>query len=289
MTFASPVPLLPDASVLASRDLLIALPLGLAGLAALRFWVLRGAGRALSEPARPAWWRALGGVAFALLLLAAAVLPPLASGAFRPGAPGWAAFAPTPPPASPAAAPAAFAFFAVQSLVEELLFRAALFTLLAVLVLGIARLFRGRLPGRDDPAGLPRFGRRWFVAGLVANAGQAAAFASLHAGNPHVTLLALVNIGLAGAVIGWLFWSGGGIAGAWTFHALWNWGLSALGLPVSGMALGTPLVAAGLVGAGRPLLSGGAFGPEGSAVSTLALTALLAALVARSARRLPNG
>jgi membrane protease YdiL (CAAX protease family) len=289
LTLASPVPLLPDASVLASRDLLFALPLGLAGLAALRFWVLRGAGRALPEAARPAWRRALVGAVFALLLLAAAVLPPLASGTFLPGAPGWAAFAPTPPNADAAAALASLTTFAIQSLVEELLFRAAFLSLLAVIAFGIARLLRGRLPGRDDPAGLPRFGRRWLAAGLAANAGQAAAFAVLHAGNPHVTPLALVNIGLAGAVLGWLFWSGGGLAGAWAFHTLWNWGLAACGLPVSGMALGTPLVATGFVGAGRPLLSGGAFGPEGSLVSTLALTALLAALVARSARRLPNG
>ncbi len=287
MTLASPVPLLPD-SVLASRDLLYALPLGLAGLALLRLRLLRGAGRLLPEPARPAWRRALAGAAFAIVLLAAAVLPAVAAGAFLPSAPGWIAFAPSPSAASPAAAPASLAFFAVQSLVEELLFRAALFTLLAALALGVARLLRGPLPPRDDATGLPRFGRRWLVAGLVANAAQAAAFAALHAGNPHVTPLALVNIGLAGAVLGWLFWSGGGLAGAWTFHALWNWGLSALGLPVSGMALGMPLVATGFDGAGRPLLSGGAFGPEGSLVSTAALAALLAALVLRSARRLPE-
>jgi membrane protease YdiL (CAAX protease family) len=289
LTLASPVPLLPDASVLASRDLFFALPLGLAGLATLRLGLLRGAGRALPEPAGAAWRRALGGVVLALAMILACILPPLASGAFQPGAHAWAPFTPAPPSANPAAAPASFAFFAVQSLVEELLFRAGLFTLLAVLTLGVARLLRGRLPGRDDPAGLPRFGRRWLAAGLVANAGQAVGFAVLHARNPHVTPLALVNIGLAGAVIGWLFWSGGSLAGAWAFHSFWNWGLSALGLPVSGMALGTPLVSAGLTGAGRPLLSGGAFGPEGSAVTTLALAALLAALVARSARRLPNG
>lgn len=287
MTLLSPVPLIPD--VLASRDLLFALPLGLAGLAALRLGLLRGPGRALAEPARPVWRRALAGLAVALALLAAVILPPLVAGVFSPGTPGFTAFAPTPPPANPAAAPASISFFTVQSLVEELLFRAALFTLLAAAALGVARLAGGRLPGRDDPAGLPRFGRRWLLAGLAANAVQAVLFAVLHTGNPFVTPLALVNIGLAGAVIGWLFWSGGGLAGAWAFHALWNWGLSALGLPVSGMALGTPLVATGFTGAGRALLSGGAFGPEGSVVTTLALAGLLAWLVARSARRLPNG
>lgn len=289
MTLSSPAPLLPDATVLAWQDLPFALPLGFAGLLALRLGLLRGAGRALPGPARPAWLRALGGATAALAMLLASVLPPLAAGAFQIGSAGWTAYAPTPPAASPAGAARSIAFFAVQSLAEELLFRAALLTLLAAVALGLVRLLRGKLPGRDDAAGLSRFGRRWFATGLAANAGQAALFATLHAANPHVTSLALVNIGLAGAVIGWLFWSGGGLAGAWTFHALWNWGLSALGLPVSGMALGTPLAAAGVAGAGLPLLSGGAFGPEGSLVTTLALAALLATLVARSARRLPTG
>ncbi len=289
MTLFSPVPLLPDAAVLASRDLIFALPVGLAGLIALRFGLLRGPGRALPEPARPAWRSALAGAAVALVLLACALLPPLAAGVFRPGTPGWTAFAPTPPPANPSAAPASIAFFAVQALVEELLFRGALMTLIAALALAVLRLARGPLPGRGDAAGLTRFGRRWLAAGLAANVAQAAGFAALHADNPHTTPLALVNIGLAGAVLGWLFWSGGGLAGAWAFHALWNFSLSALGLPVSGLALETPLVATGFAGAGRPLLSGGAFGPEGSLVNTAALALALAFLIRRSARRLPNG
>ena len=289
MTLFSPVPLLPDAAVLASRDLYFALPVGLAGLFALRLGLLRGPGRALPEPARPAWRAAAAGTAVALVLLATALLPPLAIGAFQPGTPGWTAFAPTPPPANPAAAPASVVFFAVQALVEELLFRAALMTLLAALVFGAVRLARGALPGRGDAAGLPRFGRRWLAAGLAANAVQAVGFAVLHAGNPHVTPLALVNIGLAGAILGWLYWSQGGLAGAWAFHALWNFSLSALGLPVSGLALETPLVATGFAGAGRPLLSGGAFGPEGSLVLTIALAAALVLMIRRSAQRLPNG
>jgi membrane protease YdiL (CAAX protease family) len=289
LTLLSPVPLLPDAAVLAARDLLFALPVGVAGLLALRFGLLRGAGRALPEPARPAWRSARTGAAVAVVLLAAALLPPLAVGAFRPGTPGWEAFAPTPPAANAGAAPASLAFFGLQSLVEELLFRAALTTLLAALALGVLRVARGPLPGRGDASGLPRFGRRWFAAGLTATAVQAAAFALLHSGNPHATPLALLNIGLAGAVLGWLYWSGGSLAGAWAFHALWNFSLSAFGLPVSGLALETPLVATGFAGAGWPLLSGGAFGPEGSLVNTAALAAVLAFLVRRSARRLPNG
>ena len=289
MTLISPVPLLPDAAVLASRDLLIALPLGLAGLVALRLGLLRGPGRALPEPDRPAWRRALLGGGLALAVLAAVLGPPLLAGVFSPGTPGWAPFAPTPPSADAAGAPASIAFFAVQSLVEELLFRAALMTLLALGILGLQRLLLGPLPARGDAGSAPRFGRRWLVAGLGANLAQAAGFAALHAANPHVTPLALVNIALAGALLGWLFWSGGGLAAPWLFHMLWNLALSALGLPVSGLALQRPLVPTGFAGAGRPLLSGGAFGPEGSLLATLALGLALAVLVRRSARLLPTG
>jgi membrane protease YdiL (CAAX protease family) len=289
LTLLSPVPLLPDAAVLASRDLLIALPLGLAGLVALRLGLLRGPGRALPETGRPAWRRALLGGAVALAVLALVLGLPLLAGVFRPGTPGWTAFVPTPPSADAAAAPASIAFFAVQSLVEELLFRAALMTLLAFGILGIQRLLLGPLPARADAGAAPRFGRRWLVAGLGANLAQAAAFAALHAANPHVTPLALVNIALAGALLGWLFWSGGGLAAPWLFHTLWNLALSALGLPVSGLALQRPLVPTGFAGAGRPLLSGGAFGPEGSLLGTLALGLALAFLVRRSARLLPTG
>jgi membrane protease YdiL (CAAX protease family) len=287
LTLASPVPLLPDASVLAGRDLLFALPLGLGGLALLRLGLLRGAGRSLAEPARRPHRRALEGAALAFAALLVVVLVPIAAGAFRSDAPGWAPFAPTPPARNAAGVPASLAFFGVQSLVEELLFRALLLTCVAALVLGLARLTRGPLPP-VDPASPRRFGERWLVAGSAANVVQAAGFGALHASNPHVTPLALVNIALAGAVIGWLFWSGAGLAGAWSFHTIWNFGISALGLPVSGMALGTPLVP-GPAGAGWPLLTGGAFGPEGSLVTTLALAGLLAALVLRSARRLPTG
>ncbi len=287
MTLAAPVPLLPDASVLAGRDLFLALPFGLAGLALLRLVVLRGPGRAVPGTRRPAWRRALSGAALAAVLLVLATAPAALLGAFRPSAPGWAPFAPAAGPPRPAAAAASLAYFASQSLVEELLFRAALLSLLGGAALFLARIFRGRL-APEDPAALPGFARRWWAAGLAATALQAVAFALLHAGNPHATPLALLNIGLAGAVIGWLFWSGGGLAGAWAFHAAWNFGLSALGLPVSGMALGTPLLA-GPAGAGRPLLSGGTFGPEGSLAATVALALALALLAARSARKLPTG
>jgi hypothetical protein len=110
----------------------------------------------------------------------------------------------------------------------------------------------------------------------------------MHAVNPNVTPLALFNIALAGAVLGWLYWSKGGLLGPWTFHLLWNFTLAALALPVSGMTMGAPVFATEIRGAGLVAVSGGAFGPEGSLLSTAGLAVLLAFLVRRSARRLPS-
>jgi membrane protease YdiL (CAAX protease family) len=272
-----------------ASGLVLALPLGLAGLALLRFSLLAQLGGSVSEPRGPFRRGAASGLAAAAALLTVALLPPALLGAFRPGAAGYAPFAPAPGPASLASAPASFGFFALQSLAEELLFRAFFLTLLAALFLFFARLFFGRLSGMSEPYRGRAAARRWLVSGLLANAGQSLAFASMHAVNPNVTPLALFNIALAGAVLGWLYWSEGGLLGPWTFHALWNFTLAALALPVSGMTMGGPVFATGIRGAGLAPLSGGAFGPEGSLLSTAGLAVLLAILVRRSARRLPTG
>jgi membrane protease YdiL (CAAX protease family) len=268
--------------------LVVTLPLGLTGLALLRFGLLARLGASVHEPHQPFGRGAAAGLAAALALLTMALLPPALLGAFRPEAAGYVPFAPAPGPASLASAPASFGFFALQSLAEELLFRAFFLTLLAALFFLFARLFFGRLSAMQEPLRGRAAARRWLVSGLLANAGQSVAFASMHAVNPNVTPLALLNIGLAGAVLGWLFWSEGGLLGCWTFHALWNFILAALALPVSGMTVGRPVLATGIRGAGLPALSGGAFGPEGSALSTVTLAALLVLLVRRSARKLPG-
>jgi membrane protease YdiL (CAAX protease family) len=271
-----------------ASGLVFALPLGLAGLALLRFGLLPRLGNSVSPRRERAGRALLAGLLAAGALLLATLVPPAVAGAFRPGASGYAPFVPAPGLASPSSAPSTFGLFALQSLVEELLFRAFFLTLLAALVLLLARLLFGRLPPPEDPERARRAGRRWLAAGLVANAAQALAFAFLHAGNPNVTLLALLNIGLAGAVLGWLYWGEGGLLGCWTFHALWNFTLAALALPVSGMRFGPPVLPTGVAGAGLPLLSGGAFGPEGSVLSTAGLAAVLAILIRRSARKLAS-
>ncbi|MFI5198168.1 MAG: CPBP family intramembrane glutamic endopeptidase [Thermoanaerobaculia bacterium] len=269
-----------------ASGLVFALPLGLAGLAFLRFFLLKRLGNSIPEPRGPFWRGAAAGLATVAALLAIVLLTPALLGAFRPEASGYAPFSPAPAPASPSSAFATFGFFALQSLIEELLFRAFLLTLIGSVVLLLARLLFGTLSGADEPH---RAARRWLVAGLLANTGQSVAFASLHAINPNVTPLALLNVGLAGAVLGWLYWSEGGLLGCWTFHVLWNFTLAAVALPVSGMSIGAPVLATGIRGAGLPAVSGGAFGPEGSVLSTAGLAAVLVFLVRRSARRLPNG
>ena len=290
LALGSPVPgamgSLLDAGL--ASGLVLALPLGLAGLALLRFGLLPRLG--VSSPSRRArLGRALlEGLAAAFALVLTTLVPPALLGAFRPGASGYVPFVPVPGAAAPSSAPSVFGFFALQSLAEELLFRAFFLTLLAALVLLLARLLFGALSRLDEPLRARRAGRRWLVAGLFANAGQSLGFALLHARNPNVTPLALLNIGLAGAVLGWLYWGEGGLFGCWTFHLLWNFTLAALALPVSGMTFGPPLLSTGIAGAGLPFLSGGAFGPEGSVLSTVALAALLILLVRRSARRFPS-
>ena len=268
--------------------LVFALPLGLAGLALLRFGLLPRLGDSVPPGRRGAGRASLAGLMAAVALLLAALVPPALLGAFRPGAAGYAPYDPVPGPAGPPALPFTFGFFAVQSLAEELLFRAFLLTFLAALVLLLARLLFGPLPRPGERLRTRRAERRWLFGGLVANTGQALAFALLHARNPSVTPLALLNVGLAGAVLGWLYWGEGGVFGCWTFHALWNFTLAALALPVSGLAFAPPLLATGITGAGLPLLSGGAFGPEGSILSTAGLAAVLAVLIRRSARKLAN-
>ena len=272
-----------------ASGLVLALPLGLAGIALLRFGLLTRLGNSVPPRRKGAGREWLAGLLAAFALLLATLVPPVLLGAFRPGSSGYAPYVPAPGPTAPSLAPFTFGFFALQSLAEELLFRAFLLTLLAALVLLLARLLFGPLPRPDEPLRAQRAWRRWAAAGLFANAGQSLAFALLHARNPHVTPLAILNIGLAGAVLGWLYWGEGGVLGCWTFHVLWNFTLAALALPVSGMSFGPPLLKTGIVGAGLPLLSGGTFGPEGSVLSTAGLAAVLAVLIRRSARKLPTG
>ncbi len=99
------------------------------------------------------------------------------------------------------------------------------------------------------------------------------AFALVHASNPGATPLALVNIGLAGVLLGTLFFAPGGLWAAFAAHLGWNGALAALDAPVSGLPFAIPLLD---YHAGRPaLLSGGGFGPEGGLLATGAMAGAL--------------
>ncbi len=98
-------------------------------------------------------------------------------------------------------------------------------------------------------------------------------FAGLHGGNPEVTGVALVNIGLAGAFFAIVALRTGGLWVPIGAHLGWNWCLGALfGLPVSGLHLvERPLLR--LDTAGAVWVSGGPFGPEGGVAAGVVLAA----------------
>lgn len=97
-------------------------------------------------------------------------------------------------------------------------------------------------------------------------------FVALHLPNPDVTGLGLLNIGLAGLVLSAVFFTGGGLVGAWAVHLGWNAGL-ALGAdaPVSGLRFSLPVLE--YLPGQASWWDGGAFGPEGGCAATLVLAA----------------
>lgn len=140
--------------------------------------------------------------------------------------------------------PAAFlrltAFFAVAALAEEVIFRGYPFQVLA--------------EGMGGP---------------VAVAVTSMLFGLLHAWNPNVNGLALVNITLAGLLLGLAYWRSYSLWFAGGVHFGWNWSMGFLAdLPVSGLGLDTPGYDA--VVHGPALWTGGSFGPEAGLLVTAA-------------------
>jgi membrane protease YdiL (CAAX protease family) len=257
----------------------------------LRRVVLRGVQPKPATLAVPLWRKALCGLGLAAAALAPCILVPAALGLYNPAHPGWQAFtwqSPLPPPAGGLA----YALmFTTQSLFEELFFRAIALCLLATLFYWQAALLLTPEAHRRDPAG-PRaahwHGMAWLISGAAASAVVSIAFGMVHQMNEGSTPLALVNIGLAGMVLGLLFWLQGDISGAWAMHWLWNTLQAIFGLPVSGMALAAPALGLGAAGAVPGLLTGGAFGPEGSVICTLTLSAGCAWLLWRGCQGIPG-
>jgi len=97
-----------------------------------------------------------------------------------------------------------------------------------------------------------------------------------HNGNPGESPIGLLSTGLAGVVWCLSLWRTGSLWWAIGFHAAWDWGQSFVyGVADSGLVVQHHLLATHPVG--KPILSGGATGPEGSIfiVAILALVALI--------------
>ncbi len=101
----------------------------------------------------------------------------------------------------------------------------------------------------------------------------ASGFAALHAFNPGVTALGLVNIAVASLTLSAVYFRLGGLPAAWGAHLGWNAGLG-LGAdaPVSGIAFHVPSIEYSTNG--PSWLTGGSFGPEGGLIATAVMAAV---------------
>jgi membrane protease YdiL (CAAX protease family) len=95
-------------------------------------------------------------------------------------------------------------------------------------------------------------------------------FGAAHLGNPNASAFGTINVALAAVWLTIAFFSSGGMGLAWGAHFGWNAGLAILfDAPVSGFRFQVPVVeyAPGT----HAWIDGGAFGPEGGVVATIAL------------------
>ena len=109
-------------------------------------------------------------------------------------------------------------------------------------------------------------------------------FGLLHLRNPNATVFSTINVILAGVWLSFAFFSPGGMGLAWGLHAGWNAGLALVfDAPVSGYPFSVPAVE--FVPGRHAWVDGGAFGPEGGAVTTLVLIAGTLAVLGARVRR----
>lgn len=108
--------------------------------------------------------------------------------------------------------------------------------------------------------------------GFLAVAVSSVVFGLLHARNPHATDLSVVNTMLAGVMLALAYLRTRALWLPIGLHLSWNWTLLVLGYPVSGLEVARmPWEVLPL--SDQVWLHGGAYGPEGGAVATVALTA----------------
>jgi CAAX protease family protein len=95
-------------------------------------------------------------------------------------------------------------------------------------------------------------------------------FGFAHAKNPNATVFSTVNVALAAIWLSLAFFSAGGMPLAWGAHFGWNACLAILfDAPVSGFVFHVPVVE--YTPGNHAWVDGGAFGPEGGIVATIAL------------------
>jgi membrane protease YdiL (CAAX protease family) len=107
-----------------------------------------------------------------------------------------------------------------------------------------------------------------------------------HRSNPGESPLGVLSAGLVGLVFCLSLWRTGSLWWAIGFHTSWDWAQSFLyGVADSGTMIDHPLLATHPVG--KPILSGGATGPEGSIfiLAVLVLVSLIILLTLPRARR----
>lgn len=144
---------------------------------------------------------------------------------------------------------AQLALFAAVSLAEEVIGRAAL----------LRNLAEGMNPGRSGST--KACVGAWVLAALI--------FGFLHSANESATVLTSLNIAVAGLLLGLcLLWTGS-LALSLGLHFSWNFFQGPIfGFPVSGENVGQTVF--DIVQGGPVALTGGAFGPEGGLLSTMA-------------------
>jgi len=108
-----------------------------------------------------------------------------------------------------------------------------------------------------------------------------------HRGNPNESPIGLLAAGMAGMVFCLSLWRTGSLWWAIGFHCSWDWAQSFLyGVADSGLMVQHHLLATHPVG--KPILSGGATGPEGS-IFIVAILALVSLIIVFTLPRVPRG
>ena len=122
--------------------------------------------------------------------------------------------------------------------------------------------------------------------GPVALLSTSLAFAALHAPNPSLSWIGVLNLVLAGLWLGSAYLASGSLWLPIGLHVGWNFAMGSIaGFPVSGLTTRGLFL---FVERGPDWLTGGSFGPEGGIIATCVLLPAIAALRLPVIRRIIN-